>query len=60
MECSSVPSLIHDRYVDMIANPEVAEIFRTRAKVSTTWSAEFSFRNLGTRCEVKAKMFSVD
>ena len=55
-----MPSLIHDRYVDMIANPEVAEIFRTRAKVSTTWSAEFSFRNLGTRCEVKAKMFSVD
>jgi len=32
-----VLSLINDRYVDMIANPKVADVFRTRAKVLTTW-----------------------
>jgi hypothetical protein len=26
----------NDRYIDMIANPEVADVFRTRAKVFTT------------------------
>lgn len=37
--------LYNDRYVDMIANPEVADVFRTRAKVAilTAWGSWITF-----------------